>query len=138
MAGGLGPRHGLHLQRDAARAGAAGGPLDPVRGYTVQLEAPAAEQAAWIQARTGLPIGERIQATLALGPQPHPYRRIRRVAQGMQLAVKEWRVRFRVSEREVRVSAIDSGFRTSQLAAGTDHLLQTHREFLALWPRARL
>jgi hypothetical protein len=56
----------------------------------------------------------------------------------MQLSVKEWRVRFRVIEREVRVSAIDSGFRASQLAAGTDHSRQTHREFLALWPRERL
>ena len=132
------PQAGTGWLEDAARAGAAGQPLDPVRGYTVQLEAPAAEQAAWIQARTGLPIGERIRATLALGPAPHPYRRIRRVAHGMQLSVKEWRVRFRVIEREVRVSAIDSGFRASQLAAGTDHLLQTHREFLALWPRERL
>jgi tRNA (adenine37-N6)-methyltransferase len=132
------PQAGTGWLQDAVRAGAEVQPPDPVCGYTVQLEAPAAEQAAWIQARTGLPLGERIRSTLSLGPAPHPYRRIRRVTHGMQLSVKEWRVRFTVSERDVRVSAIDSGFRASQLAAGTDELLQPHREFLALWPRERL
>jgi tRNA (adenine37-N6)-methyltransferase len=123
---------------DAARAGAERQPSDPVRGYTVQVATPAAEQAAWIQTRTGLPIGERIRSTLTLGPAPHPYRRIRRVAQGMQLSVKEWRVHFTVLERDVRVSAIDSGFHPAQLAAGNDELLQAHREFLTLWPRERV
>jgi len=104
----------------------------------VQLQEPAAKQAAWIQTRTGLPIAERIRATLTLGPAPHPYRRIRRAARGMQLSVKEWRVHFTVIEREVRVAAIDSGFRPAQLAAGTDELVQAHREFLALWPREGL
>ena len=84
--------------------------------YAVVLEARAAEQAAWIQSRTGLAIAERIRATLTLGPAPHPYRRIRRLAAGLQLSVKEWRVRFSVIERAVRVTGIESGFRASQLA----------------------
>ena len=131
------PQAGTGWLEDAARACAEVQPLDPLRAYTVQLEAPAAEQAAWIHTHTGLPIAERIRATLGLGPAPHPYRRIRRLAQGMQLSVKEWRVRFTVSEHDVRVMAIDSGFRSSQLAVGTDDLLRPHREFLALWPRER-
>jgi len=111
-------------------------PADPVREYTVEFEALAAEQSAWIETRTGLPIRERIQATLALGPEPHPYRRIRRLDVGMQLSVKEWRVRFTVVERDVRVVAIHSGFRPAQLAApDADGSLQAHREFLASWPR---
>ena len=132
------PQAGTGWLEDAARGDAEGQPPDPVRGYTVQLEAAAAEQAAWIQTRTGLPIGERIRATLSLGPAPHPYRRIRRVAEGMQLSVTEWRVRFQVIGRDVRVTSIDSGFRSSQLAAGTNETLQPHREFIALWPRERL
>ena len=110
-------------------------PSDPVRAYVVQFEALAAEQAAWIEARTELAIGERIRATLTLGPAPHPYRRIRRIDDGMQLAVKEWRVRFTVVERDVRVIEIYSGFRASQLAADSaDESLQAHREFLVRWP----
>jgi len=112
-----------------------GQPADPVRDYRVDFESLAAEQALWIENRTGLAIRERIQATLALGPEPHPYRRIRRLDTGMQLSVKEWRVRFNVVERDVRVVEIHSGFRPAQLAApdADDPLLQAHREFLARW-----
>ena len=111
-------------------------PSDPVHAYIVQFDALAAEQVAWIETHTGLAIGERIHSTLALGPAPHPYRRIRPVDEGMQLSVKEWRVRFTVVGRDVRVIEIYSGFRTSQLAAADgDESLLPHREFLAKWPR---
>jgi tRNA-Thr(GGU) m(6)t(6)A37 methyltransferase TsaA len=130
------PGAGTGWLEDAARSGTRVQPSDPVRAYVVQFEALAAEQAVWIEAHTGLAIRERIQSTLALGPTPHPYRRIRRVDDWMQLSVKEWRIRFTVVEREVRVIEIDSGFRASQLAAGgADESHQPHREFLAIWPR---
>ena len=38
----------------------------------------------------------------------------------MQLAVKEWRVRFTVAGREVRVHEIYSGFQAAQLASSND------------------
>jgi tRNA-Thr(GGU) m(6)t(6)A37 methyltransferase TsaA len=111
-------------------------PSDPVRAYAVRFDALAADQAMWIETHTGLAIGERIRATLELGPEPHPYRRIRQVDDFMQLAVKEWRVRFIVTGRDVRVIGIDSGFRTSQLA-DADESLRAHRDFLQRWPRDR-
>jgi hypothetical protein len=121
---------------DTVQSGTCSQPSDPVREHIVQFEAPAEEQAAWVEAHTGLAIRERIQSTLALGPMPHPYRRIRRVEDGMQLSVKEWRVRFIVVERDVRVIEIYSGFRASQLDSGsTDDSQRPHREFLAKWPR---
>ncbi|MEJ0037710.1 MAG: tRNA (N6-threonylcarbamoyladenosine(37)-N6)-methyltransferase TrmO [Gammaproteobacteria bacterium] len=107
-----------------------GQPADPVRAYDVSFDAIASEQAQWIEARTALAIEERIRSTLELGPAPHPYRRIRRVDDGLQLAVKEWRVRFSVDGREVRVVGIASGFRPSQLAGdASDEVLRAHREF---------
>ena len=130
------PQAGTGWLDDAAHSGAPLQPADPVHPFVVLFAARAAEQAAWIEAHTGLAIRERIQSTLSLGPEPHPYRRIRRTEQGMQLAVKEWRVRFAVVERDVCVTEIGSGFRPSQLSAGdTQELLQPHREFLAIWPR---
>jgi tRNA-Thr(GGU) m(6)t(6)A37 methyltransferase TsaA len=132
------PNAGMGWLEDTNPSRDAGGapPLDPVRPYLVQFDALAADQAAWIEAHTALPIRERIESTLALGPEPHPYRRIRRLGDGMQLAVKEWRVRFTVAERAVRVLEIGSGFRDSQIAAAdADESLRTHREFLANWPR---
>jgi tRNA-Thr(GGU) m(6)t(6)A37 methyltransferase TsaA len=112
-------------------------PADPVRAFAVEFDALAAQQAHWIETHSGLPIRERIQTTLALGPEPHPYRRIRRVGEGMLLAVKEWRVRFTVVGRDIRVTEIHSGFRASQLAADTgDESLGPHRKFVAMWPPA--
>ncbi len=131
------PQAGSGWLQDAACAGTNVQPPDPVSAYTVVLEARAAQQAAWIQSRTGLAIGERIHSTLALGPVPHPYRRIQRLPAGLRLSVKEWRVRFSVTGRAVRVTEIESGFRASQLAAGAGESLQAHREFIALWPRER-
>jgi tRNA-Thr(GGU) m(6)t(6)A37 methyltransferase TsaA len=132
------PGAGTGWLEDAERPGTRAQPSDPVRAHVVQFEALAAEQAVWIEAHTGLAIRERIQSTLALGPTPHPYRRIRRVDEWMQLSVKEWRVRFTVVERDVRVIEIYSGFRASQLApCGADESLRPHREFLAKWPRER-
>jgi tRNA-Thr(GGU) m(6)t(6)A37 methyltransferase TsaA len=132
------PGAGSGWLEDRALSEARGQPADPVRDYGVHFDSLAAEQALWIETRTGLAIRERIRATLALGPEPHPYRRIRRLDMGMQLSVKEWRVRFTVVDRDVRVIEIHSGFRPAQLAAGgPDDSLQAHREFLVLWPRER-
>jgi tRNA-Thr(GGU) m(6)t(6)A37 methyltransferase TsaA len=132
------PGAGAGWLEDAARAGTGTQPSDPIRGYVVQFEALAGTQAAWIEANTGLAIRERIQSTLTLGPTSHPYRRIRRVDEWMQLSVKEWRVRFTVVERDVRVIEIYSGFRASQLAAGgTNESHRQHLEFLALWTADR-
>ena len=133
------PGAGTGWLEDAPRLDAPAQPADPVRAYDVQFEALAAEQARWIEAHTELAIRERIESTLALGPTPHPYRRIRRVNGGMQLSVKEWRVAFTVVEREVRVIDIYSGFRPAQLDSGTaDESLRPHREFVALWSREPL
>jgi tRNA (adenine37-N6)-methyltransferase len=130
------PEAGNGWLEDANRSGGGAQPADPVGAYTVQFDALAAEQAMWIETHAGLAIGERIRSTLMLGPAPHPYRRIRRMGEGMQLAVKEWRVRFVVVGRDVRVSEICSGFRASQIASGgDDELLRAHREFVAKWPR---
>jgi tRNA (adenine37-N6)-methyltransferase len=130
------PNAGAGWLEDTSASACGERPSDPVRSYVVELEPLAAEQAEWIEAQTGLPIRERIRSILALGPAPHPYRRIRSVDGWMQLAVKEWRARFVVSERNIRVIDITSGFRASQLARGDDDL-RPHREYLGRWPRER-
>ena len=124
------------LEDEGRTLGGDGRPSDPLRAYAVDFDPLAAEQAAWIEMHAGFPIGERIRATLALGPAPHPYRRIRQFEDCLQLSVKEWRVRFSVAARQVRVLEVRSGFRPSQLAGdGADEVLRHHRAFLARWPR---
>jgi tRNA (adenine37-N6)-methyltransferase len=111
-------------------------PRDPIPEFEVQWETIAAEQAAWVEAQTGLALRERATATLALGPEPHPYRRIRREQDGFTLCVKDWRLRFSVDERRVCVASVESGVRKSELARRTEvnAELTLHRAFCEQWP----
>jgi tRNA-Thr(GGU) m(6)t(6)A37 methyltransferase TsaA len=111
-------------------------PRDPIAEFEVVWDAVAAEQAAWVEAQTGLPLRARATATLALGPEPHPYRRIRREPGGFTLCVKEWRLRFGVDGRQVRVTAVESGVRKSELARldEVSAALTLHRAFCKQWP----
>ena len=108
---------------------------DPIAPFDVEWTPEAGAQAAWIEAHAGLSLRERAVATLALGPAPHPYRRIRRDTEGFVLAVKDWRVRFSVEGKHVSVHRVVSGYRDSQLARGGDELA-AHCEFRELWPDA--
>jgi tRNA-Thr(GGU) m(6)t(6)A37 methyltransferase TsaA len=108
---------------------------DPIPAFEVLWEDAAAEQAAWIEARTGLPLRARATATLALGPEPHPYRRIRREQRGFTLCVKDWRLKFGVEGRRVQVIAVESGVRKSELERLHDVSaeLTLHRAFCKEW-----
>jgi len=74
---------------------------------------------------------EPVTRTLAIGPEPHPYRRIRRRAEGYRLAVKDWRVDFQVHGRDVTVENIASGYRPRDLASSADPTVDIHRAFVA-------
>ena len=111
-------------------------PADPIAPWVVTFDSVAAKQAAWVEARTGLPLKDRITAALALGPTPSAYRRITRDGGALRLKVKEWRVRFSARDRVVRVDEIASGYRSAQIAASgrtAADPLAPHREFLAAW-----
>lgn len=114
---------------------AAAAPLDPLPDFEVRWDALAAEQADWIGRRTGLALRSRVTSTLALGPEPHPYRRITRNENGLQLAVRDWRVRFSVAGRTAHVHEITSGYRDEAVDAGGADL-RTHREFRERWAAA--
>ncbi|MCP5470958.1 MAG: tRNA (N6-threonylcarbamoyladenosine(37)-N6)-methyltransferase TrmO [Sinobacteraceae bacterium] len=112
-------------------------PDDPVAAFQVSFEAQPLQRIAWIESRSELALRARIEATLSMGPAPHPYRRIRAEGGAYVLAVKEWRARFVVEGRQVRVLELRSGFRHAQLATPTaneDPALALHREFVASFP----
>jgi tRNA (adenine37-N6)-methyltransferase len=105
---------------------------DPLPAYTVVFSELAARQLEWIGQRSPLPLRERIEKTLLLGPQPHPYLRIKPVEQGYVLAVKDWRAAFTLEDRLVTVTRISTGYRASQLAGRElDEVLELHRAFAA-------
>ena len=105
---------------------------DPRPSHVVAFTAAAEQQLAWIAAHSALPLRERIETSLKLGPQPHPYRRIRRGKNGaLTLAVQDWRIDFRVDGETIEVLGLRSGYRPSQLAQSGGGVLALHREFRA-------
>ncbi len=120
--------------RPDARAGWLGSLTapDPEPGFEVRWLRQAREQAAWLRREHGIELEAAATRVLAIGPQPHPYRRIRKEGEGFRLAIKDWRLRFVVEGRRVTVEAIASGYRASELASGgEDRTLGAHRAFVA-------
>jgi tRNA-Thr(GGU) m(6)t(6)A37 methyltransferase TsaA len=111
---------------------------DPREAWNVAFSARATAQLEWLAPRIDLPLRERLLATLVLGPQPHPYRRIRPLRDGLlQLAVQDWRALFRVDGRTLLVEEITSGYQIAQLAAAaTDahHPRAAHLAFRTAFP----
>jgi tRNA (adenine37-N6)-methyltransferase len=108
------------------------GAADPIATYEVRWSDEARAQAAWLREAHGIDLAPRVDQTLALGPQPHPYRRIRKDGDAFRLALKEWRLRFRADGNVMTVLGILSGYRHSQIfAEPADPLLVAHREFVA-------
>lgn len=106
-------------------------PKDPEPGFQIQWSAEAAEQAQWLLDTHAVDLRTPVERTLTLGPQPHPYRRIRPIEGGMLLAVKDWRVRFHADGRRITVDAITTGYRPGQLAAPEDPAMKIHQSYVA-------
>lgn len=89
-------------------------PADPRATWPVELRPLARAQLAWLAERD-VRIEKRIVDALALGPQPHAYRRIKKHPDGGQrLAVKEWYARFEVLAASIVVEEIEPGIRLEE------------------------
>lgn len=106
---------------------------DPKPAWDVTFGCVAEAQLAWLAEQDlGVDLRARVVEALGLGPQPHPYRRIKKTDAGeLVLAVKEWRARFSVEGRTMTVDHVFSGYRPRELAHGTDAKLAVHRAFVA-------
>jgi tRNA (adenine37-N6)-methyltransferase len=112
---------------------------DPRADWDVVFDAESEPMFAWILAQTGLDLRERARSALVLGPQPHAYRRIRETDDGKRvLALKEWRVRFRVdpAATRIQIERVTSGYRPRDLAEGADPVHAVHRAFEERFGRA--
>jgi hypothetical protein len=109
---------------------------DPKPGFVVEFAERARKQLELLQAH-GVDIEAAIRQVLDLGPEPHPYRRIRKNQQGdgAVLALKDFRVAFASAGKVITVTDIATGYRPKQLATLTDPALDAHRA-LADFPRA--
>jgi tRNA-Thr(GGU) m(6)t(6)A37 methyltransferase TsaA len=104
---------------------------DPKEPWAVVF-APSAERAlSYLAERWNIELEPRLRQALALGPEPHAYRRIKRLQDDYRIAVKEWRARFVVADRIITVTRIESGYRERELADATRTELAAHRAFVA-------
>jgi hypothetical protein len=87
---------------------------DPTEGFEVLWGEEARAQAEWLNEQ-GIDLFGPVNRTLEIGPEPHPYRRIRVDGDAMRLAVKDWRVRFRAEGRRVTVLRVTTGYRPREL-----------------------
>ena len=83
-----------------------------------------------------VPLEAPIRQVLELGPEPHPYRRIRKTPEGACLSLKDFRVHFTgasaAASRVLVVTAIATGYRPKQLATSNDSALDAHRALAGL------
>lgn len=116
---------------DAGRA-TGSGPRDPKGPYAVQFSARAEEQLTWLGAE-GAFLRGKLEASLALGPNPHAYRRIRKVSDGLVVSVKQWRAHVtEAASRTMHVERIFTGFRPSEYHTRPDCAL--HLAFTQAFP----
>ena len=116
-------------------------PVDAGPRFTVEFVERAAEQLAWLRLRAAIDIEALATSVLSAGPAPHAYRRIRVREDYSELAVKDFRLYFRVRERTIQVFEITSGYRKRVLedpdAQPSEQTpLSVHRELIAKsWQR---
>jgi tRNA-Thr(GGU) m(6)t(6)A37 methyltransferase TsaA len=106
---------------------------DPIPPTVVRWDDAARAQSTWLAER-GVALKGPVDRALALGPEPNAYRRIRRVSaetDERELAVKEWRVRFRAAEDGIVVLSIHSGYRPRELATEDSPAIDLARAFAA-------
>ncbi|HTQ06439.1 MAG TPA: tRNA (N6-threonylcarbamoyladenosine(37)-N6)-methyltransferase TrmO [Polyangiaceae bacterium] len=106
--------------------------LDPQPGFEVELAERAARELGYLRDTWHIELEDAIRRVLVLGPQQHPYRRIRRVGDAMMLAVKDFRARFTVDGRRIVVHAITSGYRPRELATNPAPELEPHRALVGM------
>jgi tRNA (adenine37-N6)-methyltransferase len=105
---------------------------DPMEPWDVEFAERASQQLAWLRER-GLDLEPPIVRALSLGPQPNPYRRIRKFEDRLTLAVKDWRVDFNAEGRRVLVTGLRTGYRRAQLQRTE---LELPRAFYDRWSDA--
>jgi hypothetical protein len=122
--------------------------LDAGPRFDVEFVERAAEQLDWLRPRAAIDIEALASSVLSAGPAPHAYRRIREHKGYSVLAVKDFRLRFRVQgssekheQRCIQVFEITSGYRRRVLAderaqASEQTPLSVHRDFVARFGEA--
>lgn len=99
---------------------------DPAGAWDVELTPETKAQLDLLKA-FDVDLESQVIAALALGPEPHAYRRIKRDGDAFVLAIKDWRVRFvSLPSRRISVIRVFSGYSQRELMTTHDPALRAH------------
>jgi tRNA-Thr(GGU) m(6)t(6)A37 methyltransferase TsaA len=100
----------------ASEGDASRGVPDPGPSYSVEFTDESRELLALIAtAEAETDMVPTIVSTLELGPQPHAYRRIKRIGERYVLGVGDWRIGFRAEAQRITVDAVRSMLKKREL-----------------------
>jgi tRNA-Thr(GGU) m(6)t(6)A37 methyltransferase TsaA len=122
--------HASHGWLDRGEQATGAQPADPRAAYEVSAVEPALSQLAYLRDQHAIELWPRIQEALALGPNPHAYRRIKRVGDDYVLSLKDWRVRFTSAGSAIVVQRLASGYKPATLSTAPE----AHRAFVQHFP----
>jgi len=129
-----------HVDANSGWLETTGSPKDPGPRFEVSFAGEARTQLEWLKAEAKLDLEEAVVRILSTGPVPHPYRRIKRDGAGYRLGLRDWRVRFELDGKHVRVVSIATGYKAKVLAdpnatPNAETALEVHRAFAAAFER---
>lgn len=120
-----------------AYAGSAAGWLDSLPPENQVKWSAAARRAAEFLLGLGIDLIHPAERILALGTDPHPYRRVSKRPRGQrELALESWRLQFHVKGAQVMITAVYSGYSAAAIRRGRDaqgkplHQREAHQAFL--------
>jgi tRNA-Thr(GGU) m(6)t(6)A37 methyltransferase TsaA len=104
-------------------------PQDPIESFVVRFAPGAIRALQWLAAH-GSDLRPQLEQTLALGPTPHAYRRIRKKNDDeSEIALKAFRASFVVRGRVITVRSVHSGYSPRELATDDAPEVRFHRAF---------
>ena len=97
--------------------------------YNVEVSNRANEQAEWLKKKYDIHLIERAIDILSFDPLPHSYRRIMNDDNGgFVMAIKSWRIRYTITEKNILVHSIQSGYPKEVIASlDAKHVRRTLR-----------
>ncbi len=107
-------------------------PRDPGPRYVTEFAELAEARLRFWKPSTALISGTPWRRRLALGPAPHPYRRIKRDGEGAGARVPRMALSVRERGERIVVLSVRSGNRASEIMTGEDPKLHVHRAFDAI------
>ncbi len=126
-------REASRLRSDVnqARARQGDAPRDPIEPFVVRFAPAAIGALQWLAAH-GIDLRPQLEQSLALGPTPHAYRRIRKKSDDeSEIALKDFRATFVVRARTITVRSVYSGWSPRELATMDTPEIRLARAFNA-------